>query len=78
MVTFLRKLLCVQEIPPFGDIFKKTKLLKVIETVLIFEVEEGDVFHMKLEAYWIVVNLACCNTSETKILLGDDSENGIA
>lgn len=32
---------------------------------------------MKLECYWILQNLACCDTQDMKFLLGNGAENGI-
>ena len=33
---------------------------------------------MKLEAYWIINNLACCDENNIMFVLGDNSITGIA
>lgn len=43
-----------------------------------FATEEGDVYYMKLEAFWILNNLACApGVPEIRFLLGDGSETSL-
>lgn len=77
LLTHIRKLLTSDEEPNYGAIMKRTCLMQILDTVMSFETEPGDVYYMKLEAYWILNNLACCSSADIKLLLGDDSATGI-
>ena len=68
----MRKILATEEVPPISKILNKTSILQMIDRVLSFEHQEGDVYFMKLEAYWILQNLATGDLSDVKIIMGDD------
>ena len=77
LITHLRKMLATTEDPPYTQILRNTKLMQIIGTVLSFEPEAGDVYVMKLECYWLLINLSCCQGQLMKIVLGDNSPNSV-
>jgi hypothetical protein len=71
LLTYLRKLLTTQEDPAYASIFKRTTIMQIIDTALSFEHEPGDMYFLKLEALWILNNLACCPDKEAKHVVGE-------
>ena len=69
IVTLLRKLVSISDVPPLTEIVTKTEILSTIDLILSLLDDEEEYRFLRLEALWILINLLCAGEDETKYIL---------
>ena len=52
----------------YSEIINKTTILTIIDSILGYQSSENEVYFLKLEAIWILINLAYINEREVAII----------
>lgn len=71
LITGLRDVFSQEERVPAAEALAQTSIMEILARILGFQSSEvgEELYFMKLESLWILINLSMCDSEETQLIL---------